>query len=382
MSAKSRVVIVAILVSGLAVPAAAQVPTSPEGVTWYVRNFTTYDGAEAWLSFYPPTDEVDQTVTCTGCAGPDPLTIVIAAEASLPVLLKPAGSAGEAVIYLKSWNNLPAPGTKVTVTVDSGGAVVATGSLTKDVLLGAIVEFVIPLTYSGGDMSGGSLVTMTMTIEDAATGGYNPAAYARGVSPEHMWRFTLPVAPAQVQEDPGTEGLAIEYRNLTGDTVAIEEAFDGSIPVRAIQYNWTSALSTGTIRYSVELTVGEVNLAVLDSDYQVLLDVSNLTSASEVDVSFAEATHGPWLILVLAQGGASGTLALSIDPPAGTDPSNEDPTDDGEGPGDGGNGPGAGPGDGDDEGSGEGAKKKSPGLGLIAALAGIGLVAFVRRRQS
>jgi alpha-galactosidase-like protein len=167
---------------------------APDGTwTWYLHKMAGPSGDGTYLDFLPPEGETDQTATDTAAVAGDPLVIASSMEAPLAGPLPMSTEPGEALVWIKSWNNLPAPGTKVTVEILSGEAIVAAGSLTQDVLLGAIVEFKVPLSVSSSELTGGALVSWKVTIEAEECGCNNPAAYPRGVSPDHAWRFTLPV---------------------------------------------------------------------------------------------------------------------------------------------------------------------------------------------
>lgn len=236
------------------------------GLTWWMSDYTGGNGEGSFLSLEPASGNAN-TATCTGCAGAGDFTITSAEREPAADGYLALGDAGSAVVFVKSWNNAPAPDTRVRVTVLADDEPVATGSATNDVLLGAIVRFDVPLAYTGGDLPAGTLLSWTVAIDDANTGSYNPAAYPRGDDTNH-WGFTLPLAPVVGEADApalvnGTvenSTVAHAFENATSDTYVLEwnaTATNVTISLRASVQNGTANV---TVRDGANATVYEATL--------------------------------------------------------------------------------------------------------------------------
>src|SRR5688572_26606051 len=183
-----------------------------------MHGMTGPDGAGSHLDFEPPTgDDVDQAATNTAAAASDPQVTHSEAKDPLPAAMALGAGDGVAKVWVKSWNNGPAPHTLVTVSIKADGAEIAAGSLEQDVMLGAIVEYTIPLTMAVQELPAGAVISMDVTLEDSVCSCYNPFAYPRGTSSDHPWQFTLPLVLGTLA------GRVAEMilENLTGPQVVI-----------------------------------------------------------------------------------------------------------------------------------------------------------------
>lgn len=290
--------------------------------TWYVHDFADPSGSSAFLNFDPPEGESDQTATDLEAAGVDNFVIEIAAQEATSGPMTATAETGEAVVFVKSWNNGPAPRTRVRAFLHADGVEIAnSGSgVIQDVLNGAIVEYRMPLTVVQDTIPAGAAVTMTVWIDDANTGVYNPIAYPRGVSEEHPWSITLPMtqeAGDEVVEEtlaPGTDAeIALDFANATNATH---------------RYSWDAAIN-GTVQvdYNITLTAGTVAVRVVDGANETLVNVT-VDGSAEESASVDSATSGNWTVEVVAVG-AVGTVALTVGAVDETPLSDAPPVEDG-----------------------------------------------------
>jgi hypothetical protein len=188
-------------------------------------------------------------------------------------------------------------------------------------MLGAIVEFRVPLTIAEPMIPAGAAVTMSVWIDDANTGVYNPAAYPRGVSEDHPWSVTLPM-------DSSAGGDVLEQELAPGDeTEFAMELIESTNATSA--FNW-SRTSDGPVQidYAASLAAGNASVAVVDGANATVLDVALEAGDANDTVVVEEAAAGNWTITVSFTG-AIGNVSMSIQPFAPPSPAAVGPGDDG-----------------------------------------------------
>ena len=226
-------------------PAQAQEEATAAGTTWYMHEFTSPDGAGAYLDFLPTgEDETDQTTTPNPSTSP--YTFTVAAKDPLASALLAAEGASTATVFLKAFNGVPAGPTKVTIEVLAGDAAIASGELEQDVGVNAIVQYDVPLTATVTEIPAGTLVAMRTTIENTLCGCFSSLSYPRGVSTDHPWSFTLPVA-AGASDLPDLPSVVFEDLAVGPFTVNVTSG-NGTAADR--QYNWTADLSDVVVEFA------------------------------------------------------------------------------------------------------------------------------------
>ncbi len=244
---------VLLLIGAFMVPGASA-QEAPE-TTWYLNSFTEPSGAGAFLSIDGPGGN-DMTSTSLGI---DPVELTFAEkDAGFAAGYLGAAGEGKAFAYVKSWNSLPAPQTKVEFTIKAGDEVIGTASETHDVLNGAIVEYAVTFPYEAGDLPAGTLISMSVRITSLGGDG-SPAFYPRGDGTNH-WRVVLPVTGIVPVDAP-----AVTFEPLNGTTLehVFENATSGTF-VHNFTTNLTLAVGTfavnGTGLVNATLTQGNATM--------------------------------------------------------------------------------------------------------------------------
>jgi len=344
------------LVLGLLGPVQAQDAAATPGTTWYVHNFTSPDGVGAFLGLLPPTGEADQTSAPD--PQPTPYVIPISTEAPLAGGYAAVGTAGEAVMWVKGFNNAPAPQEKVTIEVLADATSLAKGSLTQDILPTApIVEFRIPLTFTATALAAGTKLTMKVTLETAGCGCYTLTGYPRGVSPDHPWQMRLPFVSL------GGSSPTL-YTNVTtaGFTASAHLV---NATTQAHHYNWTQGPAKALFILDTHLLAGNLTIAVRDAANHTLLDLAtSINGTTNRTLEGAPGTWGIWVNATALQGNYTANLvplptnatASTTTTQTGTGTSRAATTD-----------------------STTSTTKGAPGLGLVAVAVLLALVAWRRR---
>lgn len=265
----------AVLMLVLAFTVVPGVSAQEAGTTWFLNDFTDPGGAGAYLSIAGPGGNA---MTSTSL-GTDPVELSFAEkEAGFAAGYTGGAGDGQAFAYIKSWNNLPAPATKVEFTIKAGGEVIGSGSQTKDVLNGAIVEFSITFPYEAGDLAPGTLIGMDVTVTSLGDG--SPAFYPRGDDTNH-WRVTLPVAGVTPVEAPG-----ILYENLTSPMVT--HTFANATTLSYV-LNFSNEFPVALASFDVNGT-GLVNATLIDTSGTPLFNGTATTTV----VDLGNVTTGAW----------------------------------------------------------------------------------------
>ncbi|MEK6985133.1 MAG: hypothetical protein AABX89_01960 [Candidatus Thermoplasmatota archaeon] len=171
---------------------------------------------------------------------------------------------------------------------------------------------------------------------------------------------------------------------LTGNAVGNTTSY-ATATTQAVQFNWTTTLEAADIRLAATLSNGTVSFVVLDAAGATLAR-QVFAATGNVTVNARDAAPGAWRILVNATA-FQGEAAFTIAAPAATSPSSsssgapasssnaasaaasssESAVPDG--------------GTGSSSGS-RSSEKGTPGIGILALLAGVALAVVVRRRIS
>lgn len=356
-------------------PSAHAADAALPGTTWYVHKLTDPIGTGTFLDFLPPEGETDQA--STGDPSPSPLTITIAEAAASAVPYTGVGTAGEALLWMKGFNNAPSPGTKVTVEVLAGTVSLAKNSVTHDIVnpTGSITEYRIPLTVAATAIPAGAKVSMVVTMENSACGCFTSLAYPRGVSPDHAWQVRLPF----VQQLPAAGG-AVATVHATDRNATFHHAWTFANATTAnYHYNWTNgpAAANVTLRLAGN---GTASVRVVDAANRT---VARLNGTGPMSVP-TNGTAGNWTVLVSFTA-FKGNATLDIAPPGAPSPT----------PGSTGTGTVSqsgttAPASGATSGPGSAASSSAsrsgtssagtPGLPLAGLVAGLGLAVLARRR--
>ncbi len=271
------------------------------GLVYYFDSMPEAGLGAAKLVLEPPSSE-DQTVSCVGdCT--EPLTITATSDPTT-ALAKIDGKA-EAVVWFKSWNNAPAPGTKVDVVIKAGETELASGSATQDILNGAIVEYRLQMDYKGSDLAAGTVLTMAVTVALSSCNCYVGTAYPRGVSADHPWSMALPLKAAAAE----AAGASTQFALLEGPSVNLVKAYPEPSTER-VQYNWTGALAAPAIGLTIQREAGNATVVILDGSNATVFTAA--TNGAPVNVSATPAAKtGAWRIL-LNTTAFKGNITLTI----------------------------------------------------------------------
>lgn len=296
-----RVALVLVL-SALLVPfPPVQAQAAVGGLVYYFDSMPEAGLGDAKLVLEPPSSE-DQTVSCVGDCS-EPLTITATSDPT-PALAKVDGKA-EAVVWFKSWNNAPAPGTKVDVVIKAGETELASGSATQDILNGAIVEYRFQMDYKGSSLAAGTVLTMAVTVALSSCNCYVGTAYPRGVSADHPWSMALPLKAAAAE----AAGVSTQFAVLEGPSVNLTKAYPDAATER-VQYNWTSALVAPAIGLTIQREAGNATVVILDGSNATVFEAATNGAPATASAS-PMAKAGAWRI-VLNTTAFKGNITLTV----------------------------------------------------------------------
>ncbi len=289
--------------------------------TWYLNDFTDVSGAGASLSIAGPNNNAMTSTTL----GIDPVELSFSEkEPGFAAGYLGAAGEGKAFAYVKSWNNLPAPQTKVEFTIKAGSDVIATGSQTKDVLNGAIVEYSVTFPYEAGDLPAGTIITMAVKITSLGGDG-SPAFYPRGDATNH-WRVSLPVtgvlpidAPAVTFEPLNDSAVEHVFENATSGTFVHNFTINMTLAVGTFDVNGTGMVNATLTQGNATFYDGTVHNGNLANLTFASFDMLNLTSDGlQLVLEFTEFTGsltfgvaGPVIGLVEPHGNATGNETIT-----------------------------------------------------------------------